>query len=53
MATPPTSDPPDEDDMLPDEREVIGERSEDLYELDAEEYLTTDELAEKLGIDLE
>lgn len=46
----PSDDPP-ESDMLPDERAVIMERLDDLDELDEDEFLTVDELAEKLGID--
>jgi hypothetical protein len=44
---------PPEDDMLPDERELIAERAEDLHELDDEEFLSVEEVAEKLDIDLE
>jgi len=40
-----------EDDMLPDESEVIAERVGDLDELDAEEFLSADELADALDID--
>ena len=44
---------PSEDDMLPDEREVIAERASDLDELDEDDYLSVEEVAEDLGIDLE
>ncbi|WP_395166308.1 hypothetical protein [Natrinema pallidum] len=47
------SQQPPEDDMLPDEREVIAERASDLDELEEDEYLTTNDLADSLGIDLE
>lgn len=40
-----------EDDMLPDERAVITERAGDLDEPDGDEFLSTDELAAKLGFD--
>lgn len=46
-----TSEDTDESDMLPDEREVIAERAPDLDELDDDEFLTVDDLAEKLGLD--
>lgn len=46
------NDPP-EAEMLPDEREVIAERAPDLDKLDGDEYLTTAELAEKLGFERE
>lgn len=42
---------PPEDDMLPDEREVINERLDEL--VDEESHLTTEEVAEELGFDLE
>jgi len=45
------SDSPSESEMLPDEREVIAERVADLDELDAEDFLTVDELANALEID--
>ncbi len=50
MADPDSASQP-EDDMLPDERDVIAERAEDLDDLDAEEFLSTDELADALGIE--
>lgn len=46
-----TSEDPDEGDMLPDERAVIAERASDLDELDDDEFLTVDELREKLDLD--
>jgi len=53
MATDGESQEPPEDEMLPDEREVIAERAPDLDELDDETArLTTDEVADELGIDL-
>jgi hypothetical protein len=39
---------PDEDDMLPDEREVLPERGEQLDDLDEDELLTVDEVADEL-----
>lgn len=42
---------PLEDDMLPDEREVIAERAPLLE--DEASHLTVDEVAAELGIDLE
>lgn len=44
---------PDEDDMLPDEAAVLPERGELLDETDVDELLTTEEAAERLGIDFE
>lgn len=44
---------PPEDEMLPDERAMIAERAGDLDELDDDEFLTTEEVAENLGIDLD
>ena len=46
-----TSEEPDESDMLPDEREVIMERLDELD--DEESHLTVEEVADELGIDLE
>ena len=40
-----------EEDMLPDERAVIADRAPDLDELDEEEFLSTDEVASKLGFE--
>ena len=40
-----------EDDMLPDERHIITERISDLDELDDEEFLSIDELANELGFE--
>ena len=42
-----------EDDMLPDEREVLPERGEQLDEIDDDELLTVDEVAENLDLDAE
>lgn len=42
---------PSEDDMLPDEREVIADRLESLD--DESEHLSVEEVAEDLGIELE
>jgi hypothetical protein len=44
---------PSEDDMLPDEREVLEERGEQLDEIDEDELLTVDEVAANLGLDTE
>ena len=47
---------PDHDDggeILPDEAAVIAERVDDLDKLDDDEYLSTDDVAESLGIDLD
>jgi len=44
---------PSEDDMLPDEREVIAERVADLDDLDEDEYLSVVEMAESLDIELD
>lgn len=51
----PDSDPSPrpEDDMLPDEREVIADRIGDLEDLDEDEFLTVSELADELGFNLE
>lgn len=46
-----TPDRVPEDDLLPDEREVIADRLDELE--DTESHLTVDEVAENLGIDLE
>ena len=43
----------DESDMLPDEREVIADRMGDLDELDEDDRLTVEEVADELGIDLD
>lgn len=53
MATDGEAHQPPEDEMLPDERELIAERVGDLDELDEDEFLSTDEVAENLGIDLD
>ena len=37
--------------MLPDERQVITARISDLDELDDDEFLSTDQLADKLGFE--
>ena len=37
--------------MLPDERAVIADRAPDLEELDEDEFLSTDEMASKLGFE--
>lgn len=42
-----------EDDMLPDERAVIAERALDLDELDDDEFLDLEEVAEDLDVDLD
>lgn len=42
-----------EDEMLPDEAAVITERGSHREELDDDEYLTTEEVAESLDINLE
>lgn len=52
MATDSNSQPK-EDDMLPDERDVLLERGEQLDETDEDELLTVDEVAENLGLDVE
>lgn len=47
---------PDHDndgELLPDEAAVIAERVDGLDELDGDEYLSTDDVAESLGIDLD
>lgn len=46
-----TPENPDEADMLPDEREVIVERLDELD--DEESHLSVEEVADELGIDLE
>jgi len=43
---------PAEDEMLPDEREILSERGEALDEADDDDLLTVDEVAADLGIDL-
>lgn len=43
----------DEAEMLPDEAAVIAERVDSLDELDDDDYRTTDDVAESLGIDLD
>lgn len=48
-----TSDSPAEDEMLPDEREVLPERGEALDDVDDDDLLTVDEVAADLGIDLD
>jgi len=40
---------PSEDEMLPDERDVLEERFQELEDADEDEVLTLDEVAEKLG----
>jgi hypothetical protein len=42
-----------EDEMLPDEREVLEERGEELENADDDELLTVDEVAENLGLNTE
>ncbi|MCD2199409.1 MULTISPECIES: hypothetical protein [unclassified Halobacterium] len=44
---------PDEGDMLPDEAAVLPERGERLDETDEDDLLTTEEAADRLGIDLD
>ena len=39
--------------MLPDEREVLEERGEELENADDDELLTVDEVAENLGLNTE
>lgn len=43
----------DEAEMLPDEAAVLPERGESLDDTDDDELLTTEEAAERLGIDLD
>ena len=43
----------DEAEMLPDEAAVLPGRGEALDDADDDELLTTEEAAERLGIDLE
>ncbi|GAA0276335.1 hypothetical protein [Halobacterium noricense] len=43
---------PNEGDMLPDERAVIAERVDELDELDEDDYLSVEDVADDLGIDL-
>jgi hypothetical protein len=52
MATDSDAQPP-EDEMLPDEREVLQDRGEQLDDVDDDELLTVDEVAENLGLDAE
>ncbi|WP_254863599.1 hypothetical protein [Halovivax gelatinilyticus] len=40
-----------EDDMLPDERQVITERGGDSEESEDEPFLTVEELAAKIGFE--
>lgn len=40
-----------EDDVLPDERQIITERIADLNELDGGEFLNVDKLADVLGFE--
>ena len=40
----------DAKEILPDEAAVIAERAPDLEELDEDEFLSTEEMASKLGI---
>jgi len=42
---------PDDGDLLPDEKELIAERLDELE--DTESHLTTEEVAESLGLDLD
>jgi len=44
---------PSEDEMLPDERDVLEERFQELEDADEDELLTLDEVAENLGLDAE
>lgn len=44
---------PSEDDMLPDEREVIAERAADLDDLDEDDFLSVEEIADQLDIELD
>lgn len=44
---------PSEDDMLPDEREVLPERGERLDVLDEDDLLTVEQVADNLDIDVE
>jgi len=44
---------PSEDNMLPDEREVLEDRGEQLDDVDEDELLTVDEVAENLDLDAE
>jgi hypothetical protein len=43
----------DEAEMLPDEAAVLPERGEALDDADEDDLLTTEEAAERLGIDLD
>jgi len=51
MSNPDRVDRDPEEDMLPDERAVIADRAPELDELDDEEFLSTDEVASKLGFE--
>jgi len=52
--TPDTTPTPDDDgELLPDEQAAIEEREHLLDELDDDEMLTVDEVAEDLDIDLD
>ena len=42
-----------EDEMLPDEQEVLGERGRILDETDEDDLLTVGEVADELGIELD
>lgn len=53
MASDGESAQPAEDDPHPDERAVIAERAGDLEELDEDEYLDLEAVADSLGIDLD
>jgi len=52
MATDSDAQPP-EDEMEADEREVLQQRGEQLDDVDDDELLTADEVAENLGLDAE
>jgi hypothetical protein len=40
-------------DMLPDEREVLHGRGDELHETDEEELLTVEQVAENLNLNVE
>lgn len=46
-------DPDDEEELLPDEAAAIAGRVDSLDKVADEDLLTTDEVAERLGIDLD
>jgi len=44
---------PDESDMLPDEAAVLPHRGQLLDDTDDDDFLTTEDAADRLGIELE